>query len=89
MVTYSAKHKRTRMQDTDLLSEICRSLGRIEQKVDDVRTSHSRQSVAHEKLDERVSFLEQCRQHDRGIVAGISFVVSAIVWIFFVLTGRI
>ncbi|WP_094226923.1 hypothetical protein [Methanolobus psychrotolerans] len=77
------------MAENDLLSEICRSLGRIEQKVDDVRSSYSRQLVAHEKLDERVSFLEQCRQHDRGIVAGISLVVSALVWFFLVLTGRI
>jgi len=77
------------MADQDLLSEICRSLGRIEQKVDDVRSSHSQQSIAHEKLDERVSFLEQCRQHDRGIVAGISLTVSALVWVFLYITGRI
>mgnify|MGYP001773159472 CR=1 FL=1 len=77
------------MADQDLLSEICRSLGRIEQKVDDVRDTNAKQSTAHDKLDERVSFLEQCRQHDKGVMAGISLAVSVFAWVLMYLAGRV
>ena len=75
------------MAEHDLLSEICRSLGRIEQKVDDVRDASRRQAKAHETLDERVSFLEKCRMYDRGVVAGIGVVVSIAAWGLMYLAG--
>jgi hypothetical protein len=70
------------MQLNEKINNLCTAIGRIEEKVDNVTNARDTDCEVMQALNQRVSFLEQCRMYDKGIIAAIAAVISIIItWV--------
>jgi hypothetical protein len=63
------------------MKEVCRAVGRIEEKVDNAIFNNSKHCEEYDVLVDRVFTLEKLRSYDKGLIAGISIVVSVLAWV--------
>jgi hypothetical protein len=70
------------MQLNKDIKEVCRAVGRIEEKVDNSIKADSQQCDVMETLDDRVTCLEHKDIYRTGVAGGIAIIVSGIMgWI--------